>query len=212
MVNYNEFEVNQKIIAFCRFPIPKSPIEIVRFLKKEVKNFYPKSRPDLVVAFLKRNHLEELVARNILVEYSLKDPSWPNTRAIMKHFYTSQNQSVPRRVSSLYQVNFLYLQHTPHIYKLPVLKEINQELITLFFPLIKDKKIDDFFWETLNFLLAYDKERDKMKIALYKLNFSEKERTLLEQFTNYAPEFSTFFKSFPFKPDSDKAIELLKGL
>jgi len=212
MVNYNEFEVNQKIIAFCRFPIPKSPIEIVRFLKKEVKNFYPKSRPDLVVAFLKRNHLEELVARNILVEYSLKDPSWPNTRAVMKHFYTSQNQSVPRRVSSLYQVNFLYLQHTPHIYKLPVLREINQELITLFFPLIKDKKIDDFFWETLNFLLAYDKERDKMKIALYKLNFSEKERTLLEQFTNYAPEFSTFFKSFPFKPDSDKAIELLKGL
>ena len=212
MVNYNEYEVNQKIIAFCRFPIPKSPIEIVRFLKKEVKNFYPKSRPDLIVAFLKRNHLEELVARNILVEYSLKDPSWPNTRAIMKHFYTSQNQSVPRRVSSLYQVNFLYLQHTPHIYKLPVLKEINQELITLFFPLIKDKKIDDFFWETLNFLLAYDKERDKMKIALYKLNFSEKERTLLEQFTNYAPEFSTFFKSFPFKPDSDKAIELLKGL
>jgi hypothetical protein len=212
MANYNEFEANQKIIAFCRFPIPKSPMEIVRFLKKEMASFYPKSRPDLVVAFLKRNHLEELVARNLLVEYSMKDPGWSNIRAVMKHFYTGQNLTPPRKVSSLYQINFLYLQHTPHIYKLPVFKDINLDLITLFYPLIKDRKIDNFFWEILNFIYSCEKERDKMKIALYQLNFSERERELLEKFMSYSPEFSQFFESFPFKPDSDRAVELLKAL
>jgi hypothetical protein len=212
MTTYNKFEVNQKIIEFCRFPIPHSPLEIVRFLKKEVKNFYPKSRPDLIVGFLRKNHLDELVAKNILVEYSLKDPNWKNTRALMKHFYTNQNLTPPRKVSALYQINFLYLQHTPHIYQLPVFKDINLDLITLFYPLSNGKKIQNFLWEILNFICSCEKERDRMKIELYKLNFSDKERELLEGFMKYSPEFNSFFESFPFKPDSDRAVELLKQL
>jgi hypothetical protein len=212
MVNYNEFEVNQKIIEFCRFPIPRTASEIIKFLKKEVKNYYPKSRPDLIVSFLRKNHLDELVAKNILVEYSIKDPNWKNTRALMKHFYTNQGITPPRKVSSLYQINFLYLQHTPNIYHLPVFKDINLELITLFYPLIKDKKIPNFFWEVLNFLLSYEKERDKIKIAMHQLNFSEKERDLLEKFAGYSGEFNSLFQTFPFKPDSDKAIEFMRML
>lgn len=212
MASYNKFETNQKIIEFCRFPIPRTPYETIRFLKKEVKNFYPKSRPDLVVNFLRRNHLEELVAKNILVEYSPKEPNWKNIRSLMKYFYKNQNMIPPRKVSSLYQINFLYLQHTPHIYKLPVFKDINLDLITLFYPLSQGKKIQNFFWEILNFVYSAEKERDKIKIELYKLNFSEKERDLLEKFINYSPEFNLFFQSFPFKPDSDKALEFLRML
>lgn len=212
MTTYNKFEANQKIIEFCRFPIPRTPSEIIKFLKKEVKNFYPKSRPDLVVSFLKKNHLNELTTKNILVEYSIQDAHWKKTRAVMKHFHKSQATTVPRKVSSLHQTNFLYLQHTPHIYKLPVLREINLDLITLFYPLVRDKKIDNFFWGVLNFLYSCELERDKMKIELYKLDFSEKERGLLENFMNYSPEFNHFFKTFPFKPDSDKALEFLRML
>jgi hypothetical protein len=212
MVNYNKFEVNQKIIEFCRFPIPRTPIEIVKFLKKEVKDFYPKSRPDLVVSFLRRNHLEELVAKNILVQYSKGEQNWESIRQLMKHFLKNQNLTTPRKVSSLYQINFLYLQHTPHIYKLPVLKDVNLDLITLFYPLIKDKKIDNFFWAVLNFLYACDVERDKLKIELYRLNFNEKERNLLENFMKYSSDFKPFFQSFPFKPDVDKAIDFLRIL
>jgi len=212
MTTYNKFETSQKIIEFCRFPIPRTPLEIVNHLKKEVKDFYPKSRPDLVVRFLRQNHLEELVAKNILVEYSIDDAIWKNIRVMMKHFHTSQNVAPPRKVSSLYQINFLYLQHTPHIYKLPVLKDINLDLITLFFPMIKDKKIDNFFWTVLNFLYSCELERDKMKIELYRLNFNEKERGLLENFMKYSSEFKFFFQSFPFKPDADKAVELLRML
>jgi hypothetical protein len=212
MVNYNEFEANQKIIEFCRFPIPRTATEIVRFLKKEVKDFYPKSRPDLIVRFLRQNHLEELVAKNILIEYSKEDQTWESMRKLMTHFFKNQNLTAPRKVSALYQINFLYLQHTPHIYKLPILKDINLDLITLFYPMIKDKKIDNFFWTVLNFIYSCELERDKMKIELYRLNFSEKERGLLENFMNYSAEFKSFFQSFPFKPDADKAIEMLKAL
>ena len=152
MTNYNKFETGQKIIEFCRFPIPRTPTEIVNHLKKEVKDFYPKSRSNIVVRFLKQNHLEELVAKNILVEYFPSDSTWTSTRQLMKHFFKNQNLTVPRKVSALYQINFLYLQHTPHIYKLPVLRDINLDLITLFYPMIKDKKVDNFFWAVLNFL------------------------------------------------------------
>jgi len=209
---YNKFTANEKIIKFCRFPIPRTAIEVVKFLKNEVENFYPKSRPDLVIGFLRRNHFEELVAKNIIIEYSKNDLEWENIRAVMKHFLKNQGIAPPRKIFHLYQVNFLYLQHTPHIYKLPVLKDINFDLITLFFPLIKDKKIDNFFWNVLNLLYSCELERDKLKIELYRLNFSEKERDLLEKFMNYSAEFKTFFQSFPFKPDSDKAIEMLRML
>ncbi len=212
MTNYNRFETNQKIIEFCRFPIPRTSTELVNHLKKEVQDFYPKSRPDLVVKFLKRNHIEELVAKNILVEYSQSDSSWKSTRQLMKHFFKNQNLTAPRKIPSLFQINFLYLQHTPHIYKLPILREINLDLITLFYPIIKDKKIDNFFWNVLNFLYSCESERDKLKIELYRLNFSEKERDLLEKFMNYSSEFKTFFQSFPFKPDADKAIDFLRIL
>jgi hypothetical protein len=212
MTTYNKFAASEKIIEFCRFPIPRPPIEIIKFLKKEVQNYYPKSRPDVIMPFLRKNHLEELIAKNILVQYSINDSNWKNIRAVMKHFYTNQNITLPRKISSLYQINFLYLQHTPHIYKLPILKDINFDLIAIFYPLIKDKKIDNFFWAMLNFLYSCELERDKMKIELYKLNFSEKERGLLENFMNYSTEFKSFFQSFPFKPDADKAIEMLRAL
>jgi len=212
MTMYQKFAASEKIIEFCRFPIPRTPIEIIKVLKKEVQNYYPKSRPDVIMPFLRKNHLEELIAKNILVQYSINDSNWKNIRAVMKHFYTNQNITLPRKISSLYQVNFLYLQHTPHIYKLPVLKDINFDLIAIFYPFIKDKKIDNFFWAVLNFLYSCELERDKMKIELYRLNFSEKERGLLENFMNYSVEFKPFFQSFPFKPDSDKAIEMLRAL
>ena len=212
MKKYNKFEANQKIIEFLRFPIPKTPTEITNHLKKEVENFYPKSRSDLVIGFLRRNHLDELLAKNIIVEYTGDETNWKSIRTLMKRYYNGQKAAPPRKVSSLFQINFLYLQHTPHIYKLPILKEINIDLTSLFYPLVQDRKIPNFFWEVLNLLYANEQDRDKIKIGMYQLNFTEKEQLLLERFLGHSSDFNTFFQTFPFKPDTDKALELLKML
>ena len=221
MTKIDKNRVLKEVIEFCRFPVPKTPIDIVRHLKALNKNFYPKTPDKQVVKFLKKNYLNDLVEKGLLVKYEIGSGSWEKARKLLS-YYESNNKTKPtRKVTELYQVNFLnfFNEKNDFLFKLPCFKEINLDLIVFLYNSMKavDKKeleIKNFSFVLINLMMAYRDEqtRDKIRIKLYNLNFTDKEIDSIEKLLEYSLFMNDFFEKIPFKPNAEKAVELLEKI
>jgi len=217
MSNYNKNKILNEIIEFCRFPVPKTAIDIVRFIKYNNSNFYAKTPDKLVVKFLRKNFLDYLVEKGILVKYSPDFDYWAKVRKFLS-FYESKNKNkVTRKVNELYQINFFYFKNNSFLFKLPVLKEVNLDLVVLFYNLlknIKSEEFENFSFELINLLMIYrnEKFRDKLRLKIYDLNLEDKEINSFEKIFEYSLYMNEFFNKIPFKPYYEKGINFLEKL
>ena len=211
MVSYFKDKINEEIIEFCRFPIPRTPIQIINHLKKSDSKFYQKTEASRVVSFLREKYLKNLEYNGILIKYNLDSKQWKRARYMVKYHYSKSPEKSPRKLTELYQINFLYLKGNPEIGKLPAFSDINLDLVVLFYNFLNVSDIKFYTYELLNLFYSYSipEHRDKIRIQLYQLNFSEREQNILERALDYHPDFKEFFDELPFRPDPDRAIQLL---
>jgi len=136
---------------------------------------------------------------------------WAKIRALMRIHHANQDLTLPRNLTALYQVNFLYLDDAFFMYNLPVLQEHNFDLITLFYPLVRDRKLTDFLWHAINLFMCYTDPayRHVLQLEMRSLDFSDREQTLIDATLEFYPEFRSFFERFPFKPNIETAKEFL---
>ena len=214
MSSYNIKEAESVVLEFCRFPIPRTPSQISLFLKKKLTTFFPRTPTPRTVGPLREKILNPLVKKGFILRYNPQDPSWMKARRLVTHYYSRSPQASPRKLSELYQTNFLCLVETPWLYKVPSFAELNPDLVALLFNFTQSKKQKNYTWKLLNLFHSYnqDEYRDKIRIRIHHLNFSEKEKDLLEKMLDYSPELKYFFDDFPFNPSLPKALEFLEEL
>ena len=47
--------------------------------------------------------------KNLLIKYSIEDKDWKRARKLLSYYFSRQFQASPRKITELYQINFLYL-------------------------------------------------------------------------------------------------------
>ncbi len=212
MPHYNKEFIEREIINFCRFPVPRSPIEIVRYLKAKDLNFYKKTPNPQIVKFLRKDMLDNLVKKGILVKYDEKSLNWIKARKLLSYYESRNKDKASRKLTELYQINFFYLADSPLVLNIPILLDINLDIVALLYNLTRNKHFDNFFFELVNLLYCYDnlKIRDKIRIELYNLSFNEKEIGCFEKLFEYTNLMQEFFNLIPFNPNLQKALDFLR--
>lgn len=212
MVEYDLELAKKCSLEFCRFPVPRPPIAIVRHLRSAVPNFFPRTESKKVVFFLRKNVLRELIFRNLILEYIPTDTIWPNARRLITHYYSREPGKSPRKLARLYQINFLNLVDTPWTYTLPAFKDINLDMVALLYKAVKGGKFEHFTFDLLNLFMCYAAQPDQIRIQLYKLDFTEREAETLEKALERSAELKPFFKTFPLAPNLNAAFAFLEKL
>ncbi len=221
MTKLDKNRVFDEIIDFCRFPVPKTPIDIVRHLKGLDFGFYPGTPDKQVVKFLRTNYLNELVDNGLIVKYTFDSGSWKKARKLLSYYESGNKKKPTRKVSELYQINFLnfFSNKDSFLLKIPSFKEINLDLVVLLYNSFKsvNKKslrLSNFSLELINLMMAYREEsvRDKIRIKLYNLNFNDKEIESFEKLLEYSLFMNDFFEKIPFNPNDSRALELIEKI
>lgn len=214
MVAYDLNQVENAVLDICRFPIPRTPIEIAKTLKKTVPSFYPRTDAARTVATLRANTLKPLEEKGLIVRYAPKLPQWARARRMLSYHHSKVPGKSPRKVAELYQINFLFLGKDSQIQRLPSLPEINLDLVILFYNFSELMRLPFYTWELINlfYSFSFPEHRDKIRIKLHQLNFTDRERSTLEKALEYYPEFSDYLGKFPFRPDPGRALQLLEKL
>ncbi|RLG22021.1 hypothetical protein DRN74_01250 [Candidatus Micrarchaeota archaeon] len=214
MVSYNLYEAEKIVLDFLRFPIPRTASQIAKQLRKELPSFYQKTGIYRTVKPLRENTLKPLLERGLILRYAVGEPFWKRARAVLRQHNLRVGGRKSRKVSELYQINFLYLGRSPMIYSLPTFPDINLDLVVLFFNFASLISRETYTWDILNLYLCYsdEKMRDEIRLKIHQLNFSEREVNILEKALDYYLEFAGFFSKFPFKANLDKALSLLEEI
>ena len=217
MVQYDQLKVEKDVLEFCRYPVPRTPADIVRYLKQRHPDFYAKTPVNQVVKFVRKDVLVKLVSNSHFVQYLCNDNEWNKTRKLISYYFSKQVQNSPRKLTEAYQVNFLYLSDDALTFKLPSFKEINLDLNALLYPLTSARTYSNFSLNLLNLIYCYSKEetRDRIRIELYRLNFDDKEKNLLERMLEVSSNndsMKAFFGNFPFQPNIEKALDFMTEL
>ncbi|MCD4740685.1 hypothetical protein K8R43_05880 [archaeon] len=208
-MRFNKEKAKKETIKHCRHQIPRSSISIARQLKKKVAGFYPNSPPKKITPLMKKNILGPLEEDGFLIKYTPEKTSWKKARLLLT-LYHEKGKPKPRKITELYQTNFLYLEDTvfPLIKNLPKPEpELNLDLVVL---LSKFKKTETYTWDLLNLLLAASKEEDQLRIYLYKLPIDYNKIEILERILEYGKEYTHI--QFPFKPDQENAKNFLRKI
>jgi hypothetical protein len=214
VVRYNKSKIESEVLNFCKFPVPRTSVEIVRYLKARDLSFYPKTEASQVVKFLKRDILDDLVDSGLILRYNSKQPQFERARKLLAYYYSKQPNVSPRKVQLLYQANFLNLGEDNFFKTLPTFPEINLDVTALLYNLTKDKSFENFSFELINLIYCYldPDNKDKIRLSLYTLDFTERERELIEKILEYNNIMQEFCNSIPMKPDVDRALDFLKSL
>lgn len=214
MVYFNIYKAKKETIKFLRYPIPRTPIEISRHLKENLENFYPKTKDYRTIKSLKENVLNELIDRKLVVRYTEKDENWKIARKLINRHRENKGKPKPRKLTELYQINFFYIGKDTEIHKLPVIKEVNLELVALLYRFIEKEKNQPLFWNLLNLFYCYSKDeyKGKIRVKIHGRNFNENESKSLDRLLDHTEDLSKILDKIPFKPDIKKATTFLKKL
>ncbi len=214
MVNYNINKAKKETLNYLRYPVPRTPVSIVRKLKEEVPDFYPNTNPYRVVNRIREKVLKDLLEKNLIVKYTEEDEIWDSARELLKKEYEKERKRKPRNLKELYQINFFYLSEESQFYNLPVLKDVNLNLTAMFYRFLEEKEIKNFFWKILNLFYCYNNEKNKGKIRvkIHSKGFNEKESKLLERALEYSDEVEPILEDFPFDSNIDEAVKFIKTL
>ncbi len=210
-------EIEQKIVEFCSNPIPRTPIEIVRYLKALYPEFYPKTPDKLVVKFLRKKFLEKLCKKQFIVKYLHRDLLFNKSRKLLSYYLKKANvKKKPRKLTELYQVNFFYLKPSKILLKFPAIPEINLDAVTIMHKWFRQTKTENFGLELANLLMCYESPslRDEIRIKLYSLPFKEYDKELFEKLLEVIisnEEVRKLLDSIPFSPNLDKALDFLEA-
>jgi hypothetical protein len=205
--------VQEKVLEACRSSVPKTPLEIAASLKKTLPGFYKATPADKIVARIKQAYLNSLVERGLLVEYSPDSSVWANARALIKYFREKEGKEPPRKLSSLYQINFLCIGGDPWFYKIPALANINLEMCSFLYPRVQKRKFVGFFANLVNLCWCYGTEyRERMRLELYATGLDDNEKERLEKALELSTEARYFYETLPFKPNPQAAIAFLNEL
>lgn len=216
MSNYNKGLAKQRILEFCRFPVPRSRSEISNYLKLSVPGFYPKSNSHRVSLFIE-DLIQDLANSGLIVDYTPNDSTWKNTRKLVSHYFNQNKRHSPRKLSKLYQTNIFCLAGSQYFSILPVIKDINLDLVALWYNFTKDKEtepqFENFFMQMLNlaYCCSFPEIKSKFRIEIYQLDFTERERGLLERIFDYSEKITSKF-NIPFSPNAAAALEFLRML
>lgn len=196
--------LEQGVLEYCDFPIPRTASEIADFLKGENPSFYPATKTARVAAFIRKKMLRKLIEENRIIEYSPNDDAWPEVRGFLKAYYLREGKPLPRKLPALYHVNFLPPIKTP--------PALNLRIATTLCPRLKARGDTLNPWEVLNLLFSYTENRDRIRFDLYKLDFDEKEREEIEKLLESSQQLATFFGNFPFMSHIGRARQFLARL
>lgn len=213
MVYFSINEAKEKTLDFLRYPIPRTPIAITRYLKKELKNYYPNTKDYRTIKSLKENVLNELIENKLIVKYTEEDENWETARELIKRHCESTGKPKPRKLKELYQINLFYLGKDTEIYKLPVIKEVNVEIVALLYRFVEEEK-EFFFWNLLNLFYCYSKDeyKGKIRVKIHGRNFDEVESRALDRLLDYTEDMKNLLENIPFDPNIEKAIQFLDEL
>lgn len=214
MVYFDRSRAREEALNYLQYPIPRTPVDIVRHLKEKLDNFYPNTNEYRVVKKLRENILNELVKNNIVIKYTQTDEEWPQARELLRKEYERSNRSKPRKLKSLYQINFLYLGRERIMRNLPKLKDVNLELTAMFYRFTQEKEIENYSLNLLNLFYCYDEEEYKgeIRMKVHGRQFTEKESRLLDRSLKHTDKFNRVFDELPFQPDIEKAVTFLEKL
>ena len=213
MPRFNVVAAQDRILEVCRFPVPKSALHLVLTLK-DLDNFYQKTRTDKVVPLMRKYVLQDLINKDAIVEYTPQDAVWEKARRLVAHYYSKGPEPAPRKLNTLYQINFFHLANQPSTLTLTLSKETNLDLVALTYGFVKDKTFENFPFEILNLMYCYVTQElhDRVRTQVYGLDFTEKEQEQLEKLLGYGEELKELFEGLPFKPDIDRALTFLEKL
>lgn len=214
MVYFNKEKAKEKTLNYLRYPIPRTPVSVTRHLKKELKNFYPKTEDYRATKKTKKHILKPLNNKNLIIRYTDKEESWKDARELLKKHREARNKPKPRKLNELYQINFFYLGKDTYIYKLPKLKEINLEIVALLYNITQGEQNKNFFWNILNLFHCYSNEKykGKIRVKIYGSQFTDKESKTLDKLLEYHNEMEKVLNKLPFKPDIERCQEFLEKL
>ena len=218
MGKYDNKKIINEIIEFCKFYVPRTPIDIVRHIKYLNPSFYPKTPDKQVVKFLRSNFLNNLVNEGILVKYTPNLLEWKKIRKFMSFYEKNKKNRKTRKVSELYQINFFHFGSNEILLKVPVLNDMNLDFIALLNNSFEKKdieKVDNFSLNLINLLMAYKQDkriRDKIRIQLYDSQLNEKKINSIEKLLEYSFLIKEFLNKIPLKPDEEKALNFLNKL
>lgn len=207
--------IKEKVMDFCRSPIPRSGVEIARHVKED---FYPRTPDAKAVRFLIKEHLGPLVEQGFLVSYSPADSAWEKARGLLRYARLREG-SKPRGVRLLYQINFMCLlppkADTPYpaLAGLPApQKEMNLDLVTLLSRFFAGRDVDgnEYLWNLINLFCCFLSHKDALLSKIDSIPFSSEERMVLRSVSEYSDAFRTFAEGFPFSPSLEKAMGFLE--
>lgn len=200
VVNKKRF-VTDELVRFCSFPVPRTRSEIAAHL---VSVGQYKSRSDRV-ADLIAPLLDEACGRGILVAFSPEGTGWNNARQVVKDFAKRRAKKTPRKLSRLYQTNFLCLAETPGLAEFPTMPDLNVELVTFLYRFVREKPVPGFFWNLLNLFLAYSAFRDRIRLKVHALRLAEGDEEALLRALEQSFRLKNLLEQLPFLPNVEKA-------
>lgn len=218
MVHYDLAHAEHGALEFTRFPVPRTSSDIVRALKINDRDFYARTPPAQAVKFLRRDVLEPMVEKNFILRYSADDrEAWSRARSLLSYYYSRQDRPSPRKVTELYQANFLYFADDSLAFRLPSFKDVNLDACALLFNHVRKKKFEHFGMDMLNLIQCYSNAsmRDRVRIEIYRLSFEEKEKSTLLRtldITSSSHLVQEFFNNFPFQPNLQKSLDFMTTL
>lgn len=214
MVYFNKEKAKKETLKYLRYPVPRTPISITRHLKKELDNFYPNTKDYRATEKLKKHILKELEEKNLIIKYTEQSENWETARELLRRHYESQDKPKPRKLSELYQINFFHLGKDTHVYKLPVIEQVNLETVALMYRFTEEKENKNYFWNILNLFYCYSKDeyKGKIRVKIHGSLFTEEESTALDRLLNHTENLEKVLNKLPFKPNIDKAIEFIETL
>lgn len=214
MVYFDKSIAKEKTLDYLRYPVPRTPISIVRHLKKEVDNFYPKTNGYRVVKKLREEVLNDLINQGLILKYKEGDREWGTAKELIKREYEASSKTKPRKLKEVYQINFFYLSKDNLTYKLPVIKDVNIELTALLYRFMEEKEVKNFSLKLLNLFHCYDKEeyKGRIRMKIHGKRFNEKESRLLDRSLDHTSEIRKVLNELPFKPDISEAESFLDEL
>lgn len=208
--------IKEKVLDFCRSPIPRTGIEIVRHVKED---FYPGTPDAKAVRYLIKEHLDPLVKQGFLVSYAPDNPAWEKARGLVRYSSLKSEGSRPRGVRLLYQINFLYLlppkADTPYpaLHSLPMpQKEMNLDLVTLLSRFFSGRDYDGsrYLWNVLNLFCCFLAHKEALLSKIDSIPFTSEEKMVLRSISEYSDGFRAFADGFPFSPSLEKALGFLE--
>lgn len=214
MVYFNKERVKEETLDYLRYPVPRTPISITRYLKKELDDFYPNTKDYRATKKLKKHILKELKEKNLILKYTENSVSWDSARELLRRHYDSINRTKPRKLTSLYQINFFYLGKDAEVYKLPVLKDVNLETVALMYRFTEEKETENYFWNILNLFYCYsrDEYKGRIRVKIHGSLFSEEESRTLERLLDHTEDMEEVLGRLPFEPSMENAMNFIESL